>query len=96
MVNRPHLFIFSFLFLLGACGKQAIPNLNMIYNSSAKQSDLERNPVILIPGLLGSKMVESNTSTVVWGAFGGGFINPSRAKGAHLLALPMKKGVSLR
>jgi len=95
-VNRPFLSLLALLFFLGACAKQTIPNLQEIYNPSAQQSELGRNPIILIPGLLGSKLVDKQTGTMVWGAFGGGFINPSRPKGARLLALPMKKGVALR
>jgi len=95
-MNRAFLSHLSILFLLGACAKQAIPNLQEIYNPSAQQSEWARNPVILIPGLLGSKLVDKRTGTIVWGSFGGGFVNPSRPEGARLLALPMKKGVSLR
>ena len=33
--------------------------------------DDQRNPVIVIPGILGSRLVEESTGKVVWGAFAG-------------------------
>lgn len=54
-----------------------------------------RNPVIIIPGILGSKLVDGSSGKVVWGAFGGNSINPETDSGARLLALPMTTGQSL-
>jgi hypothetical protein len=46
-----------------------------------------RNPVIVIPGMLGSKLVDEDW--ILWGAFTGKFANPTTPQGARLIALPM-------
>ena len=77
-----------------AAGPQA-PELGEIYNRSAQGSDLDRNPVIVIPGVLGSKLRDAPSGVVVWGAFGGDAVNPETPEGARLVALPMEPGVPL-
>ncbi len=72
------------------------PDLGGIYNRAAQQSDFERNPIIVIPGVLGSRLVQQAEGRTVWGAFGGNWADPRRASGARLLALPMAPGVPLR
>jgi pimeloyl-ACP methyl ester carboxylesterase len=52
----------------------------------------ERNPVIVIPGILGSRLLDAESGQIVWGAFGGGSIDPSTPEGARLAALPMEEG----
>ena len=71
------------------------PDLRGLYNRSAQIHGMERNPVIVIPGTLGSKLVQSETEKVVWGAFGGGAANPQKPDGARLVALPMREGAAL-
>lgn len=71
------------------------PQLGDLYNYSARHHDPERNPVIVIPGLLGSRLVDEPTGTIVWGAFGDGAIHPSDPRGARLAALPMAEGAPL-
>ncbi len=56
----------------------------------------QRNPVIVIPGLLGSRLKDSETGTLVWGAFSGKYADPGTKKGARLAALPMQEGVPLK
>jgi len=81
---------------LGGCsGPQRQPDLARMYNRAAQASDLDRNPVIVIPGILGSKLRDEATGRVVWGAFSGGFANPETAAGARLVAVPMAEGKSL-
>ncbi len=80
---------------LACAAKQKPPNLGAIYSRAASYHGPDRNPVILIPGLLGSKLVEESTNRVVWGAFDGGFANPQKPDGARLLALPMHEGARL-
>jgi hypothetical protein len=75
---------------------QPLPDLASIYNESARQYDAHRNPVIVIPGILGSKLLDADTGEVVWGAFTGGYADPRTAKGARLFALPMREGALLR
>ncbi len=72
------------------------PDLGGLYDQAAQYHDAHRNPVIVIPGILGSKLVQQDTRRIVWGAFGGGSANPQSPQGARLLALPMREGMSLR
>jgi pimeloyl-ACP methyl ester carboxylesterase len=50
----------------------------------------------VIPGVLGSRLVDDASQRVVWGEFGGDGIDPSSPGGARLLALPMAEGKGLR
>lgn len=72
------------------------PQLGDIYGRTAQSADIERNPLIVIPGVLGSRLVDNSSQRVVWGEFGGFGIDPSHPDGARLLALPMSEGKSLR
>jgi pimeloyl-ACP methyl ester carboxylesterase len=73
-----------------------LPDMGGIYNRAARWRDDQRNPVIVIPGVLGSKLVDPESRRVVWGAFLGSYANPNSADGAGLVALPMRRGVPLR
>ncbi len=70
------------------------PDLGGLYSRSAREHQT-RNPVIVIPGILGSKLVDSESGRVVWGAFSKGYANPQTPDGARLVALPMREGVPL-
>ena len=70
------------------------PDLGGLYNRAAQAGDAARNPVIVVPGIGGSKLMDRNTGRVVWGAFAGTYANPSRPDGARLVALPMAEGRS--
>jgi pimeloyl-ACP methyl ester carboxylesterase len=83
------------LIVLAGCGRQRGPDLGGLYNRAARHHDKQRNPVIVIPGILGSRLVEAGSSTVVWGAFTGKFANPQTPEGARLFALPMREGAAL-
>ncbi len=80
-------------FLIGC---HASPDLGSLYNREARYHDTKRNPVIVIPGIMGSKLIQQGTGRIVWGAFSGDYADPSKADGARLFALPMKRGVALR
>lgn len=71
------------------------PDLGHIYGRTAQSDDRERNPIIVIPGVLGSRLVDDQSRRVVWGEFGGDGINPASAGGARLIALPMGQGQKL-
>ncbi len=75
--------------VLGGCASVPMPDLGGIYSRSASHHTPETNPVIVIPGILGSRLEDSASGRIVWGAFGGGSANPGRADGARLVALPM-------
>ena len=64
-------------------------------NFAPQASLSERNPVIVIHGTLGSKLVDDQTGRVIWGAFGRPAANPSLPSGARSTALPMAPGVPL-
>jgi len=85
------------LLLLTGCTSldQGGPDLAGIYNRAAQHHGPQRAPVIVIPGILGSKLVDQETGQVVWGAFADGYANPSRPEGARLLAVPMTEGEPL-
>jgi len=88
----------SLLAVLLGCstGVTPLPDMGGIYNRAARWRDDLRNPVIVIPGVLGSKLVDPGSGRVVWGAFLGSYANPNRADGADLVALPMRPGAPLR
>ena len=71
------------------------PDLGELYSEAAKIDGLFRNPVIVIPGILGSRLVDARSGTVVWGAFDGGYADPRDPEGRRLVALPMKLGADL-
>ncbi|MEM9882156.1 MAG: hypothetical protein AAF800_04475 [Planctomycetota bacterium] len=71
------------------------PDLGDRYNRTAQYHGPDRNPVIVIPGILGSKLTHPPTGTRVWGAFEPAAANPATPEGARLIALPMAAGKSL-
>lgn len=82
--------------LLVACAPSVRhPDLGRLYNDLAQAEDPHRNPIIVIPGLLGTRLVQASTGTVVWGAFGLGQVDPDTPEGARMMALPMHRGASL-
>jgi pimeloyl-ACP methyl ester carboxylesterase len=71
------------------------PDLGGLYDRAARSPDDERNPVIVIPGILGSKLVDRASGRLVWGAFAGDYADPTTPDGARLVALPMRVGAPL-
>jgi len=57
------------------------PDLGGLYNELAQNEDPYRNPVILIPGILGSKLVDRSSGSIVWGTFGFGNADPKNPSG---------------
>ncbi len=74
-------------FGLTSCAGQA--QLELIYNKSASYHAPDRNPIVVIPGLMGSSLRDRLSGAMVWGAFGGKSVNPANPEGARLLALPL-------
>jgi len=70
-----------------------------LFGNKAKQifdyEGLDRNPVIGIPGIFGSRLINSDNGEVVWGQFTGleMITKYSKAK-IRLMSLPMEKGKS--
>jgi len=96
MVRLFLLCVLGFLWLTGCSVFPTVPDLGNLYNTLAQQEDPARNPVIVIPGILGSRLEEGNSGEVVWGAFGSGAVDPTSVEGAPLLALPMALGADLK
>ncbi len=93
---RKSFTILLLLFASACISKEPVPDLGDIYNELAMHEDPHRNPVIVIPGLLGSKLVDRDTGENVWGTFGYGQVDPNTPTGARQFALPMEKGKRLK
>lgn len=97
LCRLPHLLAGLATAFTAACSKPAAsPDLGAIYNDAAQMIGDDRNPVIVLPGILGSKLEHPSTETPVWGAFIHGSADADTAAGARLVALPMAEGVPLR
>ena len=94
------IFKFKFTMLLSLC--VAVGGLNACVTSNTQRVDIkrvydkaaqyhlpDRNPIIVIPGILGSKLVDDDTGTTVWGAFRSDYADPKTIKGAQLISLPI-------
>ena len=79
-------------FFIGCLGgpRVNVPDLGGLYDRAAMEHDPMRNPVIVIPGILGSRLVDSESGRVVWGAFDRMSVDPARPADAALAALPMR------
>ncbi len=83
--------------LAGCITQRAAPTaeLRVIYERSAQYHLPDRNPVIVIPGILGTRLVDADSGRVVWGAFSGASVNPRDLDDARLVALPVEEGLPL-
>ena len=82
--------------LLAACGPAfKVPELDRLYNEAAQNIGDERNPVVVIPGILGTRLIDPETGGTVWGAFTRTTVNPASDNGARTVALPLAEGVPL-
>lgn len=79
---------------LSACRGPREPDVAAIYKLAADEAIDTRRPVVLIPGILGSKLVDADGSKV-WGAFTRGAVDADYAEGARTVALPMREGEPL-
>jgi len=82
----------------GCAHKPESARLGDIYNRAAQFHGPERNPVVVIPGILGSRLEDPQAprgERVVWGAFDLGGSSLKSAAGRRALALPMAPGVPL-
>ncbi len=73
-----------------------LPDLGRLYDQAAQHHKELRNPAIVIPGILGSRLTDSTSGRTVWGTFGGGAAHPHKPDGALLVSLPMREGAALR
>jgi len=72
------------------------PDLAGLYGKALEYHAIDRNPVIVIPGILGSNLKDLESGRLVWGAFERGYANPKTPEGARLCALPMEIGTPLK
>jgi pimeloyl-ACP methyl ester carboxylesterase len=84
------------ILITGCQSSYKTPDLGGLYNDLVQNESPYRNPVILIPGLLGSHLIERESEEVAWGAFGIKRTNPNTEKGSRRIALPMQMGKALR
>jgi len=80
---------------IAGCSTPKEPDLAAIYNAPASMIGPARTPVVVIPGILGSKLTDSETGTRVWGSFTFGAADADKPDGARLMALPMREGAPL-
>ena len=95
-MKNVYMILVIFLYLL-SCGKAqySTPDLGGLYSQSARRLHVQGNAVIVIPGILGSKLRDSESGQLVWGAFEKSTADPESPEGARLVAIPMKMGVPL-
>jgi hypothetical protein len=83
------------LLLVGCSSSEETADLSVLYDRAAQYHGVERDPIILVPGLIGSKLTHAPSDTVVWGAFTGEYADPRTARGARLVGHPMQEGAPL-
>ena len=93
---RKRLIIPLFILICACAAPYKTPDLGGLYNGLAQNESPQRNAVILIPGLLGSKLVSGTTGEMVWGAFGLGGRPSDSPDDLRLMSHPMQTGTPLR
>ena len=66
-----------------------MPELGEIYTASAQYENATRNPVIVVPGMMGSKLQHGETGRILWGVFNNKSIDPDVADDVRLLCCPI-------
>jgi len=83
-------FIFLYLLVFAGCdSKDEVPDLGDLYTDLAKEEDPDRNPVIVIPGVLGSRLIEPGSGVIAWGEIGKSLGKLRRAEDIRRIALPI-------
>lgn len=72
------------------------PDLRAIYNRTAQHQGPDRNPIIVIPGILGSRLVDASSRQTIWGAFNGRAASPANPADARRIALPLDGSIGER
>ncbi len=80
----------SVLLLTGCLATLVPPDVEDFYDPRSAERYPERNPVIVIPGFIGSRLVDADSGAVIWGAVGGNYADPDTPEGARLIALPLR------
>jgi len=77
---------------LGGCAllpDRSGPDLRIVYNRAVQTHGPDRNPIIVIPGIVGSRLVDVSTRQTIWGAFDRSAANPGDAAGIRKIGLPL-------
>ncbi|MEO0650627.1 MAG: hypothetical protein AAFZ65_08115 [Planctomycetota bacterium] len=85
----------SLAFLAACSSTPPEPSLGALYSRAAQASIDDRNPVIVIPGMLGSNLSNAETGERLWGGFANVYADPTTEEGLRSLTLPMVEGVHL-
>ena len=89
-IHLNSIFVVVAALALTACSSEVeSPDLGFLYDELAMHESPERNPVILIPGVLGSRLTSTEDGSVVWGAWGTGSPAPTDPTAIRQIALPM-------
>ena len=81
--------------VLASCAQQEKIPLESIYGARARATATTRTPVVVVPGILGSKLVDRPSGRTVWGAFQFGAVDADVPADARLFAIPMREGAPL-
>ena len=73
----------------GQMMKKSVPELNSIYAPTAHFENMIRNPVIVVPGMMGSRLEVTSKNRTVWGVFDSHSIDPDVAEDIRLLGCPI-------
>ncbi len=95
MKSLTKILLVALLVFAGCETNEQKPDLATLYNRAAKYRGVNRNPVILIPGIGGSGLAERVSGRMVWGDFSGNYANPEKPDGASLFALPIIEEATL-
>ena len=101
-MNKKRLLLLLFLFTVfgyfarpwidarfpGRMMKKSLPALGVIYDPSVMLKNSIRNPVIVIPGMMGSKL-RTTDGRIVWGVFDNHAIDPENGEDVRLLCCPI-------
>ncbi|WP_419255986.1 lipase/acyltransferase domain-containing protein (plasmid) [Caulobacter sp. ErkDOM-YI] len=76
---------------LPATARAGSDRLKILYNRAAQEHFPDQNPVIVIPGILGTRLVDGASGETVWGAFDGISPNSSDKANVSRLAFPFHR-----
>lgn len=76
----------------GCASDPGAPDVLAIYARAAAIDTERRHPVVTIPGILGSRLVDRASDTVVWGGERALSVDPDDPGAVELIALPMGRG----
>ena len=74
---------------------EEVSEIRGIYAKAAALDLRSRNPIVFIPGIMGSRLVDPRDSRSIWGDFNRTYNDPTVGANRSLIALPMKPGIPL-